>query len=201
VQLHNPTDAAQTGKLVYRPREGTAPSTLDYALAPHQTMRYTDVVASMNLTGMGSLDVVPSAGGFPVVMSRIFNDAGDAGTSGMTMDQLDPANALQPGQTGLIVGPTDQTKSRLNLGVRTLETATVLSFAVRNSSGQNAGSVSKSFGVNAFIQQSSRDFLGFDIPDDAVVEVSVVSGSAIVYATITDTKTNDPSYQNARRIR
>src|SRR5262249_49820602 len=110
VQLHNPSAQRLTGRLIFHSQatEGSSgdPS-LAYSLGAGETTSYGDVLAAMGLTrAIGSLDIVPDAGSsVPLSAVRVFNDAGAAGTTGMTFDQLGLADAIQAGQRGIVIAP------------------------------------------------------------------------------------------------
>src|SRR5664279_909215 len=80
----------------------------------------------MGQSGLGSLDVVSTSGPPPLVVSRVFNDAGAQGTSGLTEDAVDFAGGLQAGDYAILLVPPDLTQQRLNIGIRTLTRGAVL---------------------------------------------------------------------------
>ena len=87
LQLSNRTDRRQIGRLVFHPAGASASDadpSMPYALEPHQTIGYEDVVAAIGATGLGSIDLVVEEGGVPVVVTRAFDDKGDQGTTGKT---------------------------------------------------------------------------------------------------------------------
>jgi hypothetical protein len=49
-----------------------------------------------------------------------------------------------------------------------------------------------------FTQQPAETLLGGPIPEDASIQVSVSTGSAVVYGATIDNTTNDPSIQFAK---
>lgn len=204
LQLHNPTSGTIRGKLVFHAQgagSGGGDPFLPYELGPRATLSFRDVIATMNLTGLGSLDIVPDAGmSSPVATARVFNDAGDAGTSGMAFDQVDPRTALSAGQAGIIVVPEDLASARFNLGVRSLELGVTMLVNVYDKTGLLARTLTKTVASDVLVQESSENFLGGAPAAGGVIEFRVQAGSAIVYGTHNDNKTNDPSYQAARRI-
>src|SRR5688500_16712540 len=86
LQLTNPTGAVIEGVLIFRP-QGTQSSASDprlaFELGPRATRSYEDVVAEMGASGLGSLEVIVSEGGSPVVVARAFADG--EGTRGVTV--------------------------------------------------------------------------------------------------------------------
>lgn len=204
VQLHNPRPTSLAGRLVYHPQgvEGSAsdPSLL-YALEPGETRSIPDLLPAMALTGLGSLDVVPTQGQpVPFVVVRVFNDAGVFGTTGFSEELVVPSDALAAGQRGILVAPPDASLFRFNVGVRTLASGATLSISVRNASGAVVRTFTRAYPASYFEQRDSAAFLGAAaVAANDTITIQVVSGGAIVYGATVDNRTNDPSLQLARR--
>jgi hypothetical protein len=204
VQLHNPGTSAISGRLVYH-AQGTSggpsdPSML-YALEPGETRSIPDLLPAMGLTGLGSLDVVPQGSlPAPLVITRVFNDAGALGTTGFSEDFLAPGDALGAGARGILVSPPDAALYRYNIGVRTLGAGATLSIAVRNAAGAVTRTLTRTYPAHYFEQRDSGAFLqGAAVAANDTITIQVLSGSAIVYGATIDNRTNDPSMQIARR--
>lgn len=204
VQLVHPGGSTWIGRLVFHPREATGGadrSTADFQVNPLTTKTFEDVFATLGTTGSGSLDLVTTSGTPPGVVVRVFNDAGDAGTSGVSEDGLPPEAALRTGERGVILVPPDLVRERLNLGVRTLSGGAVLTVFVRSAAGALVKTVSKTYPATYAKQEAARDFLeGFSLAGNESLEVLVSSGSAFVYGASGDNTTNDPSLQVARSL-
>ena len=204
VQLHNPEEDAIAGRLVYH-AAGTSGDAADpsfaYSLGPGQTQSVPDLLPAIGISGFGSVDVMSSAGPSPVVLVRLFNDAGAAGTQGSTEEVVRPQDALAVGDSGVLVGPADTVLFRFNIGVRTLATGASIEITVRSAAGAVTRTVSKTYPPNYMEQNSSAAFLGISGlgPNDTVT-AHVTAGSAILYASTTDNRTNDPNHQPARLI-
>jgi photosystem II stability/assembly factor-like uncharacterized protein len=202
VQLNNPGSAPSTGRIVFHP-SGAAGSendpSLSYTLAPGQTQSIADLLPAMGHSGIGSADIEITSGAVPVVSARVFNDAGSAGTTGFTEDAMRADEAIYPGQSGVLVIPSDFTHFRFNVGVRTLAAGASATFTVRNASGAEVGSSSRSFPSSYHEQANAVEFLGSsEVPAGGSITVFVTSGSAIVYGGTVDNRTGDPSFQVAR---
>ena len=204
VQLYNPSNARMTGRLVYHPAGSSATATdpfLTYVLEPGETRSIADLLPAMGLTGLGSLDVVTDAGtGTPVLVVRVFNDGGAAGTSGFTEEAVTPAQALVAGERGFLIAPPDSALYRFNIGVRTLGSGATLAITARNTAGTVTRTLTRTYPPNYFEQRDSASFLnGAPVAANESITIQVVSGSAIVYGATVDNHTNDPSLQLARR--
>jgi hypothetical protein len=198
VQLLNPGPTPSSGRLVFHPAgvsgQPSDPS-LDWSLAPGQVVSFPDVVESLGVSGLGSIDVLVDEGQpIPIVITRVFNDAGAAGTSGFTEQFFIPPDIPAQG-SGFLVGPSDVSRFRFNIGIRTLDAPVSLTATVRDSNGNVLHTITHSYDANVFVQTSSTDFLGFSLGNDQSIEITFTGGGLIVYGATVDNITNDPSAQ------
>ena len=203
VQLHNPGTSTITGKLVYHPA-GTSGTdndpALNYSLAARQTIAYADLLPAMGLSGLGSVDLVTNSGSAPLATFRIFNDAGDKGTSGLGIEPLPANQALQPGQTAVLLVPADLVRFRLNIGVRTLSSGVSLMITVRDKDGLTRHTTTTSYGPTFFTQVSGASFAGIELTPNDSISIAINSGSAIIYGAVTDNTTQDPTLIYAKSV-
>lgn len=204
VQLHNPRATPLSGHLVYHPQGASGrasdPSLL-YSLQPGETRAIPDLLPAMGLTGLGSLDVVADGGlPAPLVVVRVFNDAGAFGTTGFSEEAVATGDALGAGERGILVAPPDAALYRYNVGVRTLGAGATLSISVRNAAGAVTRTLTRTYPATYFEQRDSAAFLeGAAVAANDTITVEIVSGRAIVYGATIDNRTNDPSMQLATR--
>ena len=207
VQLHNPQSVPISGRLIYHPQGssgvGSDPS-LFYSLQPGETQSIPDLLPAMNLTGLGSLDVVPESGlPPPLVLVRVFNDAGDSGTMGFTEDLTFPEDAVGPGERGILVSPTDPFLFRFNIGIRTLSAGAELTITVRTAAGQVRKTLTRNYPPDYMVQTTAGQFVGeatSSLNSNESVGIEVTSGNAFIYGAAVDNRTNDPSFQLAKRV-
>jgi hypothetical protein len=194
-----------TGKLVFHP-SGTSGSSSDptvtYTVGAGQVFTYPDIVATFGRSGLGSVDLITApAATKPVIITRVFNDAGTLGTAGLTEDVIDPSDArvIQGGFTAFLVTPVDPTKTRFNIGVRTGASGANLTAVLRDTNGTVLKTVTKSYLPNWFEQvDSTAFFTGTVVGANQSISITVtIGGSAIVYGSTTDDITNDPNIQFA----
>ena len=202
LQISNPSVEATNGRLVFHPAGVAGTSTdpsVTFTVGAGSTISYDDLVQSMGLTGLGTVDVVlPAAAAFPLVVGRVFDDAGASGTKGFAEEAvtLTGDNALMfAGATGFLTGPADLTRFRYNIGIRSLLAGATLTFRIRDASGNLVRSVTLSYDPTFFTQQPADTLLGGPLPQNALIEVSCSSGNAVVYGATVDNATNDPSVQ------
>jgi len=201
VQLHNPRSASMTGRIVFYPSGGAASGTdlaLSYSLAPGETQSIADLLPATGSSGLGSADIEVTSGGVPVITARVFNDAGSFGTTGFTEQAMRAEEALQSGQTGVLLIPPDFAVARFNVGVRTLGEGASATFTLRNAAGTVVGSNTRAFPFNYHEQQDAVGFLQvFEVPQGGSISITVSSGAAIFYGATVDNSTGDPSVQIA----
>ena len=193
-----------TGRLVFHPA-GTSGSSSDpsvtYNVGAGQVVTYPDIVATFGRTGLGSVDLIAApAATKPVVITRVYNDAGAAGTAGLTEEVIDPGDArvIPAGFTAFLVTPVDPSKTRFNIGVRTLFSGATLTAVLRDTNGTALKTVTKTYLPNWFEQVDSTSFFaGTAVGPNQSISITVSSGSAIVYGSTTDNTTNDPNIQFA----
>ena len=204
MQLTNSTPWPIKGTLVFHPAGRSAldgdPS-LPYSLSNFQTLSYEDVVAQLGQNGLGSMDVMSTSSAAPIITVRVYNDGGAAGTSGFIEEVGGPEAALQFGEITLIATPVDAVNFRLNIGVRTLAAGAVLFVSAVDKDGFAIGaSIMKTYGANRFEQTSAQAFFnGVAPPAGGAIQIVLSSGSAFVYGSTTDNRTNDSHIQFAAR--
>lgn len=202
LQMTNPGLYTIGGRLVFHPASlpGSASDpSLPFSLAAGETKSFADLVAAMGQSGSGSLDVYSTDSPPPLLVTRVFNDAGAAGTSGFTEATVSPENALQAFDSARLTAPADS-NFRMNIGVRTLSTATSLTVTLYSASGISIASAVKSYPADYFEQVSAASFVNVAaIGPNQTISILVNSGSAVVYAVNADNRTNDPSMQPGNR--
>ena len=202
VQLHNPTSAAMTGRVIFHPSGATGANSdpvIHYSLSPGETRSIDDLLPEMGQAGLGSADIEVTAGEVPVTTVRVFNDAGAQGTTGFTEEPMRGEDALRPAQSGVLLLPPDLTRFRFNLGVRTLTAESIATLTLRDASGAVLETVSRTFPATYHEQRSADEFLGIStLPAGGSIGISMTSGSAVFYGATVDNTTGDPSFQVAR---
>ena len=205
MQLVNPGLADIQGRLAFHPighSASPADPSLPYAVHAQQSISFPDVVDALGATGLGSIDVIADKSYSPLVVTHVFNDAGAAGTAGFTEPAVRAGDqyVIEPGEIGTLVAPADLTKYRMNIGVRSLAQGASLFIRMRDATGQTRQTLSRSYSPDFFDQRTAKDFLnGIDVTPNALIEIGVTAGRAIVYAVSVDNTTNDTSLQLGTR--
>lgn len=204
VQLTNPDSTSNAiGRLVYHPQGRAAQptdATLAYNLAPGATTAYADIVTSMNQSGLGSMDVIAQSGPLPAITTRVFSDNGSAGTLGFTEDTVTPEQVLTKGQVVVITTPADPANFRMNIGVRSLYDGASMFIVYNDITGHQLATFSKTYVANYFEQVSLSQFTGVNtVPPSGSLVIAITDGSAIVYGSTTDNRTQDSAIKFAGR--
>lgn len=202
VQLFNPTETTMSGRIIYHPSGGGEDAMLAYAIAAGKSIAWDDLLPAMTRSGIGTADILADTGSaMPVSSVRVFNDAGVDGTTGLNEEAFRIEDALQSGQTGALIAPSDFIRFRLNIGIRTLAQGVSMTITVRDREGIVLKTLDRDFAATYFEQTSARIFLlGQQLIGGESIAIAVTSGSAFLYGATTDNKTNDPSIQFARRV-
>jgi len=194
LQLANPTEAVMEGWLHLRPHG----LVLRYALDPHTTRTFADVVAEMGGSGLGSLDVLVERGPLPVVVARAYDDQ-PSGTTGATVPAVPAAAVLARTDTAALIAPRDLGRYRFNIGVRALQSGVTLHVTVRSASGAQRFFRTLTYPADHFEQQPGNLFAGIALEPSDAIEIETAAGSAIVYGSTVDNTTNDSSLQVLRK--
>jgi hypothetical protein len=108
---------------------------------------------------------------------------------------ITPRDALHFGDTGVLLTPSDLTKYRVNIGVRTFSSPAKITVQYGFRLQKNLD-----FPANTFRQYSLAEFGDTSPVGNEQIMLFVGSGgNAIVYLSTTDNQTNDSSVQFARR--
>ncbi len=207
-QISHPglTEQPITVRIVFR-RAGVAGSDADeeatFTIRPREVFAYSDIVESMGITGLGSLDLFADEDlPIPIVSVRVYNDAGAAGTSGLSEPLLTSqadSGVIGDERVGYLIAPIlpgqDPGRTRFNIGVRTLEAASVTFVLYDPVTQLPRSSVTREYPGSFFEQVSAESVLG-PIEGNELISISS-TGLVIVYGSTTDNITNDPAVQLA----
>ena len=193
--LSNPSASPISGTIIFR-RAGAQPASSDpsmtYTLAPFETVSHSDLFARLGASGLGTLEIYPTSGTMPTVVTRIENGGS------MVVPSVTDANVLTTGSRASLAVP-DLTRSRFNIGVRTLAAGATISFHVYSESGVEIRSMTHTIAANTFMQMSAAGLLGGSLGEGRSVVVVVHAGSALVYGASVPNSGPGASLQLAQR--
>lgn len=188
LQISNPYSFSIHGRIVFHPagtQGSAADPSLSYSLLPHETKSWDDVVTSAGGTGLGSADVITTAGDAPSMVVQVFDDA-SASSASVLMPTVSPSAALVAGSRGSLITPSDPHQSRFNVGIRALESGVTLTITVYDPAGTALRSVSRSYPPNYFVQVPLAILTEGPLAANQSIVFEVESGSAIVYGSAAD---------------
>lgn len=194
LQMTNVSETKMEGWLVLQP----GMTARRYELNPGATLSFADVVGELGATGLVSIDVLAERGPVPTIVTRAYDDQ-PTGTTGVSVPAIRAAEVLASGNIGALIVPRDLERYRFNIGVRALTNGATLELTVRDASGVERHFFEVVLSENAFTQQPGDVFVGTALRANDSIEVKVATGSAIVYATTVDNRTNDSSIQILRK--
>jgi hypothetical protein len=198
VTITNPSPFGMGVRLVFHPANRSAEPgdpRRNVFLVGNQTETFTDILATLGQTGLGSIDVL-TTGFTPVVTTRVYNDAGTAGTSGFTEEVVTSYEAITSGAFADFAIPADLTNYRVNVGIRTLGESTTFLVTVFDATGAVVGTTTaRTVPADYFEQIPLSAFLdGVTPPAGGLARIHITSGgSAVFYSATTDNRTNDGS--------
>src|SRR5207302_1194355 len=108
------------------------------------------------------------------------------------------SDALQAGESALFAVPADTTNFRMNFGARTLDLGAKIRFTLTAPNGSTQTPVERTYSANYFEQVGATVIVGPLLAGGAI-RVRILEGSAVLYASTTDNRTNDSSAQFSRR--
>ncbi|MEA2491058.1 MAG: hypothetical protein QOH21_2850 [Acidobacteriota bacterium] len=198
VTITNPSPFGMGVALVFHPAGRSAEpgdARRNTLLVGNESRTYTDIVATLGQTGLGSIDVL-TTGFTPVITTRVYDDGGSAGTSGFTEEVVTSYEAIQSGAYADFTIPADLTNYRVNVGIRTLGESTTFLVTVYTATGALVGKTTeRTVPANYFEQIPLSAFLAGVTPSaGGLARIQITSGgSATFYTATTDNRTNDGS--------
>jgi hypothetical protein len=192
VQLSNPYEFTISGSLILRTNGGANDPSIPYTLAPHATRNFENLMQSFGRTGLGSVDIVPTVGPPPIATVRVFETGSG---NGFFQQPVPSANVLTPGDSVVLIAPSDLDEFRMNIGVRTFSAGASLRVTAHDSSGAVRTVASHTLAPNTITQMTASQFLGIDLHESDSITIEVSTGSAIVYGAVTNNNTQAASMQ------
>ena len=93
----------------------------------------------------------------------------------------------------------ERSSSAIASSYGSFETGATIDLTVRNAAGTIRHYATATLAANQFTQQSAEAIVGTTLNANDSIQVRVTAGTAIVYATTVDNRTNDSSIQVLRK--
>ena len=205
MQLSDPGSVSIRGRLVFhalgQAGQSTDPS-LPYTLNSGQVLSFPDIVSAIGGSGLGSIDVIADSSYAPLVVTRIFNDGGAAGTAGFSepLVRLNDQYVINSGDSAFLLAPSDFSKFRMNVAIRSLADGATVELTVLSPNGPTIADITKTYPPDEFdLESTAQLFPGVSIPANALLRVRVSAGRAVVGGVTVDNTTNDTGLQLGTR--
>lgn len=183
------------GRLVYH-AAGSSGSPSDvsvpFTLNSGESKNFLDFVGALGRSGIGSIDIYTTVGFEPpLAVAHIYEDSGSA-TKGLTLEAQIPERALI--EDAVLFAPSDPSRFRMNIGIRTLDRAANIGFVVFRANGTaRTETISVSLPANYFVQNEASQLLGTALQAGDTIVVRSDGAPVFVYGAITDNASQDPS--------
>lgn len=184
-----------SGRLVYHPA-GTSAAQSDpsvpFTLARGATRNFLDFVGALGRTGIGSVDIYTTVGFEPpLAIANIYEDSGSA-TKGLTLEAQSPDRALT--EDAVLFAPSDPTRFRMNIGIRTLDQPAHFGLVVFRADGiARTQTIPFDLPANYFMQAEANQLLGTTLQAGDTIAVQLDGAHLFIYGAITDNTSQDPS--------
>ena len=196
--FHNAGSLLADIDLVYHDASG-ASKAKSFVIGPRTTVTSNDVVRNIfGITGgTGAIEIIiPDAFASRLVAtSRTFNTAPNGSIFGQDIPAVNLDDAAALGDLTVIAGPTFASDFRFNFGVYAPVDAAVTWSLVRNG-GTVAATKDVSYAAGTQFQYNNGvvGLFGSTAGDGDVVYATVTKGKAIVYGSIVNNLSGDPTY-------
>ena len=195
-EISNPSSTPISGVLIFRPAGQPASSSdprIPYNLGAFETRAFADLMASFGLQGIGSLEIAPTTGAAPSANVRI-EDGGS-----IIIPRIRTEDVLVAGSRGVLVTPSDMTRFRFNVGIRTLASGVTMTVTVHDQAGGSVRTTTRTVGPNTILQMTASDFIGGPVAARQLIVITIESGSAVVFGSSVGTNPQASTLQIATR--
>ena len=205
--LANFTSRVATCNIAYLAKDQANGTPLNnaFSLQPGQQMMLPDLLHTLFglEQGNGALRVTTSHPDVRI-SSRTYNAAGAQGTYGQFIPALTRADALSPGEMGVLLQLQENAGFRSNLGLVNVSGDTVeVQVDLYRGSGAHVAVWTKTLQPFEMVQATQIfAIVGAGTVDNgfAVVKVTSTDGEVMAFASVVDNGTGDPIYQPAQRL-
>lgn len=198
--FHNAGLQPATLSLTFHPAAG-APATASLTLAPRSTVTRTNAVRELFgiEEGIGAIVIESSGNATLAITSRIVNRMGNFGQD---VPVLPATELLRAGSTGVLNGPADPHNGRFNFGVFAWEHSQIEWQLIR-ADGTLAASVIRVYPEGSQVQHNAGVSALFEVEPAAndSVQARIHEGAVIVYGSIVDVRSGDPTWVPGIRTR
>ncbi|HSP32753.1 MAG TPA: hypothetical protein VLU46_00380 [Thermoanaerobaculia bacterium] len=200
--LHNTAARAITATLVYHDQSGaTANATV--TIPARGTVALADIVrtsfARPQTLGAIEVQLADSDAAHIAVNSRTYNAVG-SGQFGQDVPAVKTIDAANAGDVVVLAGLTSAADFRMNAGLYTLAPSTV-AWQLLRANGTIAASNTIDYAAGVQQQYSLTNLFNATLQDNDGVHATVTKGTAVIYGSLVNQTTGDPSFVPGIRTR
>ncbi|MFN2443395.1 MAG: hypothetical protein ABR517_11990 [Thermoanaerobaculia bacterium] len=202
--LHNASTDPAIIAVTYFPSGGT-PVTQEIVVEGRSTVNYENAIFELFGIESGSgallLEISEGAQGRLAVTSRVMN-VSPSGRFGQHVPAVSGTNTLRSGSTAVVTGPARADETRFNFGVFAVQ-ETEVNWRLRSADGILVSEKTESYAAGAQVQYNDGvvSFLGAETSDRMAVHARILSGEALVYGSIVESATGDPTFVPGFEVR
>ena len=204
ITLHNASTNVALITVTFLP-SGGEPVSVEIALPPRSTVNYENVISDVfgveNGSGALRLEIAEGARGQVAVTSRVMN-VGPSGRFGQDIPAISGTDTLRSGSTAVISGPGVAEGKRFNFGLFAVQDSEV-TWRLLSADGTLVTEKTETYEAGAQVQYNDGvvSFLEAGAADGAVIHARILSGEALVYGSIVEASTGDPTYVPGFEVR
>jgi hypothetical protein len=197
VTLHNASTNAAVVTVTFFPSVGE-PVSADIVVPARLTVNYENAILELfgvaNGSGALRLEIGAEARGRVAVTSRVMN-VGPSGRFGQDVPAVSGTATLRSGSTAVVTGPAQAEGKRFNFGLFAIQDSEV-TWRLLSADGTLVTEKTESYAAGTQVQYNNGigTFLGAEASDRAAIHARILSGEAIVYGSIVESSTGDPTF-------
>ena len=204
VTLHNASTNVAVITVTFFP-SGGVPVSEEIALSGRSTVHYENAISELfgveNGSGALRLEIPEGARGQIAVSSRVMN-VSSSGRFGQDIPAVSGTATLRSGSTAVVTGPAHSEGTRFNFGIFAIQDSEV-NWRLLSADGILLTEKTETYAAGTQLQYNDgiANFLGAEATDGAAVHARILSGEALVYGSIVESSTGDPTFVPGFEVR
>lgn len=202
--LHNASTNVAVVTVTFFPSSGE-PVTEEIVVPARSTVNYENAILELfgveNGSGALRLEISDEARGQVAVTSRVMN-VGPSGRFGQDVPAVSGTATLRSGSTAVVTGPAHTEGVRFNFGLFAIQDSEV-NWRLISADGTLVTEKAETYEAGTQVQYNEgiSTFLGVEASDGAALHARILSGEALVYGSIVESSTGDPTFVPGFEVR
>ncbi|MFN2238730.1 MAG: hypothetical protein ABR524_05005 [Thermoanaerobaculia bacterium] len=204
ITLHNASTNVAVITVTFFPSGGVAISE-EIVVPARSTVTYENAISELfgveNGSGALRLEISEEARGQVAVTSRVMN-VGPSGRFGQDIPAIPGTATLRSGSTAVVTGPAHSEGTRFNFGLFAIQDSEV-TWRLLSADGILLTEKTETYEAGTQVQYNDgiANFLGAEASDGAAIHARILSGEALVYGSIVESSTGDPTFVPGFEVR